>query len=498
MLRLSIIAGTILCIGLGIIVLIFDRDESDLETTGGKAAPSSSESSERGARRSAELAQVGDEDEPPESEKTPTVDESSQRESAEDASSPAPEPRRIHLRVVDARTGRDLDAFRFRAVSEKRVVQATVSSPLELTLPGENLSLLIRKPGYERTRRDVVLTSGDETEDLGTIVMNRGTAAIDGRLELAAADTEVSTVQLYGDGRSPFGPPTCESDGHDLDEPKPCRRCGWRAAYSEIVPEQDSFRFSLLTSGSYLLVARDAAGAVLATKRVTLEPDENKVVVMRIEFRDITVRIEDAEHTAFDGVWNEHGLLFSARTRIFFWSDGICSAAAEIAPADAALVVNQVPDDSPPPAPKATAIKVDIGLESATKERERKQQTLARSKSSIEPVQRLRKKGEDLWPRLPSPTPHLKTRPLTARRVAPGTYEVLQVPVATSRTLASCGPIFSMSESVILKAGSATPILLVMRRQCGASTSSMWKMARESTKRISCTACHALPADVFQ
>lgn len=412
----------------------------------------------------------------------------------------APEPGSIRLRVVDGGTREDLEDVWFRAVSDTRVLQARVSSPCTLDVPGGKLALLFRKAGYERERLDVEVDSDARTQDVGTVALARGRAVIDGRLELGVAEEAVAVVQLFGDGRGPFGLPRCERSGHEVAKTV-CRWCGWGAAFSQTAPERDAFRFERLSSGSYLLVARDGAGTVLATKRVALQRGETRPVVIRVAFRDVTVRVEDASGQPFDGLWHEDGLWYSSKVRIFFWMDGICSAAAEVDPADAGYVVNQDEGakESERPRKKATAVDVDLGLAAASREREHKEQAARQTAGrGLGPTERPRKDGEDLWPRLPSPTPRLKTRPLGAVRISPGTYEVRRVPVAATRSLASCGPMFTMSEKIDLTAPGGRPLLLVMRKKCGADTRALRMMARSSGKRISCTACHALPTDIFQ
>lgn len=416
-----------------------------------------------------------------------------------DAATPPEPPGLVRLRVVD-RTGRDLEAVRVRAVSARRVVEGRKSSPLELRLPGGPLALVLHKAGYEREKLDIVVSRGDEPTDLGTVVLERGDAAIDGRLELGATGAAVAEVHLHGAGRSPLGPAVCEREGHDAPGDGSCRRCGWSRSHSQVIPSGDSFRFERLAGGPYLLVARDAEGLVLATQRVVLEPHEVRTVVMRIEFRDVFVRIEDRDGQPFDGLWNEDGLWYSSKIRIMFWSDGVCSAAAEVSPADAGYAVNRDPvDETPKPRARATHLDVDLGLEQAAKERERMARDAARGRREPpEPLARPRRTGEGLWPKLPSPTPHLKTRPLPAARTGAGLYSIRRVPVRATRTLASCGPIFTHTKGIDLVKGSSDPIVLVMHRRCGADTRILHAMAAGPRPRVKCTACHALPADVFE
>lgn len=414
-----------------------------------------------------------------------------------------PDPGLIRLRVLDGRTGRDLEDVQLRAVTATRVLHAIVTSPFEMKVPGGEVSLLLSKDGYERQRLDATVTASDAAQDLGSVTLVRTHAVIDGRLELLARDTEVAAVELHGAGRNPMGPLACESDGHDLGKYPVCTRCGWGPTFSRARPEHDAFRFEQLAGGNYLLVARDPKGAVLATRRVAMKAQETKTVVIRVAFQDVTVTVDDAEGQPFDGLWNESGLWYSSKVRIFFWTDEICSSAAEIAPADAGYVVNEdATASSKPKTPernKATSIDVDLGEEAAAKQRQREAAATAiRPSVSREPVERARKSGEDLWPRLPSPTPTLKTNPLEARRILPGTYEIRRVPVAAHRALASCGPIFTLPTSVDLNASGGRPIALVMQRKCGTRTRMLQAMARQSGGRISCTSCHALPANIFQ
>ncbi|MAG57477.1 MAG: hypothetical protein CMJ83_14390 [Planctomycetes bacterium] len=416
---------------------------------------------------------------------------------------PEVSPGELHFRIVDGSTGRDLEDVALRAVSTTRVFQARVTSPVETTVPGGRVSLLLRKPGYERARRDVTVSPDDGPQDLDTIAMSRGDGGIEGHIEHAESDVacRVASLELHGAGRSPIGPGRCENEGHDLRSDQRCSRCGWGPTRTRTLPEHETFRFERLAGGPYLVVARSASGAVLTTQRVELKPHERKTVVIRVAFRDLTVRIEDSKRQPFDGVWHENGLWFSSRVRIFFWTDGLCSAAAEIVPADQGYVVNQDVDDPTgkrerPPRP--TGVEVDLGLEAAAKERERKRAASARSSAAAPPVERPRRDGEDLWPRLPSPTPSLKTNPLSARRIAPGTYEVKRVPISAHRALAACGPMFTMSENVDLEDSSTDVLVLRLHKKCGADFRLLSATARGPRKRVSCTACHALPANIFQ
>lgn len=384
----------------------------------------------------------------------------------------------VRGRIIDAVTGEDLSAVRLRAIDGERVDEITVDSPFRWSLPAGTRSLVAIRAGYERTRLEIIFPEA-KTAELEPIAMDRGRGAIDGRLVIPAATLKVARVELHAHAAQP------------------------KAA----VPSQDSFRFDALTSGVYLVVVRDGRDGILATRRVALDPGATEFVTIRVELVDLTIHVEDAEGRPFDGLWQEKGAWFSSRLRLFFWADELCSAVAIIPAADRGIAVNRDPAaeaDATSQAVRPSPFRVNLGSggesEAAAEERDRKEleeRERRAARRRARPVARARQKGEDVWPAHPSPAPDLVTRPLNATRIAPGTYSVRGVPVDVRRTLAACGPSMSEHVPLDLTRASSGPIVLRIKRKCGASMMTLMRLADENTA-VRCTSCHGLPTSTFR
>ena len=116
---------------------------------------------------------------------------------------PLRDPGRLALRVIDETLGADLDELTLRLRSEKRFVERTESSPIELGLTAGAWEGTIRHAGYDVAQIEEIVVESGVTLDLGTFVLRRGIGVVGGRVTSSAAPVASFDVELYGSGRSP-------------------------------------------------------------------------------------------------------------------------------------------------------------------------------------------------------------------------------------------------------------------------------------------------------
>jgi RNA polymerase sigma factor (sigma-70 family) len=240
---------------------------------------------------------------------------------------------RLKLRIVDAATLQRIDGPAVRGLSATRFFTRVWSLETgDLPLAPDSYEVGVSAAGYERALLGSVVVARDQTTDLGTIALVRGSGSILGRVLSRALPPEARRyVELRGDGRRPC--PRCGQPGdpataldRDSDATAPAttlegaeallRRhyeqqvvespcCGYFADRSFVrVGPDGTFEFDGLAEGVYFLRALDALPRLQATLHIELACGERRSVDLSLE-PQVTLELElrDEVGQRFVGLW---------------------------------------------------------------------------------------------------------------------------------------------------------------------------------------------------
>lgn len=275
------------------------------------------------------------------------------------------------------------------------------------------------------------------------------------------------------------------------------------------------FHFDGLAAGVYSLLVFDGEERILFNERVALATGEAARVDLRMEFIDVEFAITGPAGEPFVGVWEEDGQEYEGPVEFYFRSDGVACASARTA-ARSAFGFTKNPDGTVTRMPvtdrvllrdpeviareKAARDVVAAALANSARDMQLavgNEEMLQMLRSLDAPTPALevsepppvrvpddhpREEGEEPGFAPWSESPQVETRPLRAKRVAPGLYRVEKVPMQADGVLVTSGPYF-VSTAIDLRRRGGVPVEIAFTSRCNA-TSELFVGAR------SCFDCH--------
>lgn len=405
----------------------------------------------------------------------PQVEAARASETAPSSTEPAgstPTTRAIgHLRfaVVDEVTSQMIPSVKVvRALSPTRVADVQGTGPFELDLTADIYDLVVSASGFEPESRPTVRVEPNETVDLGTIALGRGTGVIRGVVRSPALAADVRRfVELRGDGRSPC--PRCASlrservtkameefSAADTEFEKQGRRptleeleaqhrrrmepeispslcCGYSADRSLVeVDASGRFEFSGLGAGTYFIRALDATPRLQPTMRIELERCQSRLVELALAPEvSLCVRLRDAAGAPYVGRWKNDWSEETAPIHLVIDVDGVLvPIELTVAATDVWARFGAPPHlGDPPPAGEKEAIPRGRPDGSATKVRLGAavgRTSMDRPRDAPDPMMQL------------PPTPAFAGVEYAVVGTAPGEYIVNRMPAGRVRVRAAC------------------------------------------------------------
>jgi len=378
----------------------------------------------------------------------------------------------LRVDVRDRASGQDVEAFAlaFRpsgqwpghATGYTSVVGTDVSEGR--FAPG-SYSMVVRADGYDDRDLGVVELEEGPVHDLGLVLLDRGSAILEGRI-VSASPNVVSGLVVTATGPGRWTCVECDgaAPGPDVDAPHRCAACGFDGTDTIVAPDPSTGAFTIdqLVGGPLrVVVSERASGELLASRVVLVPPAATAGVEISIASKDVFVVLTDEGDEPFDGAWLEESDVFRAPITFHLWSDDLVSARAEVDPEAVGRIVELGGDGT-------TIVKSKRDLTGDLEDPD--------GNTAI----------EELWPdALPLP-PGVVPRSVTAERLGPGRYVLRAVPASVESVQVGCG-LYVQSPvrfREVPDVGEVAEVSMVER--CGVSAPEVLAVGG-----VTCTSCHA-------
>lgn len=279
----------------------------------------------------------------------------------------------LKIQWADARSEEPLDRVGLRLLSECRYAEQETGAELDAWLTPGRYQGRATRLGYDALEIPSFEVRAGETTDLGTLVLEPGSAAIHGWVQGGHLPADaLFEVELHGPGRRPC--PRCAwlpveveepidvaeslgklEDGQDREAPEivladhgetaawereePCPACGYAAACSRrVVRCGERFAFWDLAAGRYTVRLRSGEAQPIGQETVVdLEPGAARWVAFEvIPLASVTFLLLDPHRQPYQGIREQDGEEVGEAISFSFFRDGKQVGSARFSPQVAA------------------------------------------------------------------------------------------------------------------------------------------------------------------
>lgn len=373
---------------------------------------------------------------------------------------------RLELDVRDRHDGQPVRDFTVlaRSVSDSRGARRHVSSADLAAFPFDPgaYELAVRAKGYDDVDLGRIELREPSPVTPARVLLDRGSGTLEATVVgLPEEDRPVVLVTVTGLGR--WTCPSCAPADPDGDGPTRCDGCGFDGQSTSFALDGETCAFTVdrLVAGPVRIVlSRHTDGAFLASRVAAIRAGTLTTVTVSMGTKDVLVELEDALGGPFDGAWTEGGELFQAPLTFHAWSADVLSAVSTLAPS-----------------PSASRLASGLGADQVVTGRRRltEEGALAGPRTSL----------EQLWPDALPLAPGVVPRVVTARRVSPGLFRLVDVPFGVNAVQVACGPFVEVPVRPLAEPGELERVHIVVDSRCG--TTSPMILAVED---VTCVSCH--------